>query len=454
MSLADQQPAEPVPELAEQQPAEAASEATAEPKPKPKDKVEAESEAEEAEAEAKPEPEDTAEAESEAQDSANGSQKDTEEMGCSNRKNKDQGFNEEDVEIVDADLDDEADQEVRDDEAKEEVSADELDEILTSAAAEAEALPREKAAVSLDEPGLQMPKPAKSDWKAEMMAIKKTVGNGGTGKQFHDNLIQQIEDIRALEDTQIHFQKKLDAVQAEAQRCWHEEARVSSMKTKLEATCQELQEQRRSIAVENQKIANEERTRHAELKDKFEQAIKDVQEKMDAEYEVRQHFVKENDELRTKLAKFTETFEEQEKHVAEQREAREREMELKKKQLIEYESTVPKSKVKTQQLEKQNEALRKNQAILRAELQAILAKFDEFHASVTGSNEQHSDCKSEIDKLQSELTGLENDNAGLRVNAQLQEMEKEREIAKKQRNALDKLCDNLNKSVKSVKAGG
>jgi chromosome segregation ATPase len=388
-------------------------------------------------------------------------------MGCSNRKNKDRDFNEEDVEIVDDDLDDEAEKEAKEDEGKEDVSADELDETLREAAAEAKELPREKATVSLDEPGLQMPKPAKSDWKAEMVSIKKLVGSASSGKQtkqFHDTLTQQIEDIRALEEAKEHFKKKIDDLQSEAQRCRTEEARLACMKTRLETTCQELQEQKKTIADENRKIAEEERQRHAELKEKFERAIKDVQEKMDAEYEVRQHFVKENDELRTKLAKFTETFEEQENHVAEQREARGREMQLKKKRLIEYEATVPKSKVKTEKLEKQNEVLRKTQAVLRAQLQPILAKFDEVHASVTGSNEQHSECKTEIDKLQTELTELENDNADLRANAQLSEMEKERDVAKKQRDALEKLCDNLNKecakqrdllkAAKSGKAGG
>merc|ERR1711920_420239 len=108
-------------------------------------------------------------------------------------------------------------------------------------------------------------------------------------------------------------------------------------------------------------MGEEEQSRHTELKDKFQQAIKDVQEKMDAELEVRQHFLKENEELRGKLLKFTETYEAQERQLAEQRESRGREMEVAQQRLREHEAMCSESKTKTAQLEKQNEGLRKSQ---------------------------------------------------------------------------------------------
>merc|ERR1711862_145440 len=121
-----------------------------------------------------------------------------------------------------------------------------------------------------------------------------------------------------------------------------------------------------TIATDNAKIAEEEQSRYTELKDKFQQAMKDVQEKMDAELEVRQHFLKENEELRGKLLKFTETYEAQERQLAEQRESREKEMEVAQKRLEEHETMCVESKAKTATLEKHNETLRKSQAILRA----------------------------------------------------------------------------------------
>merc|ERR1712113_564486 len=130
-------------------------------------------------------------------------------------------------------------------------------------------------------------------------------------------------------------------------------------RTKLEASCRELQQQKVSIAKENQRIAEEEQGRHTELKEKFQQAIKDVQEKMDAELEIRQHFLRENEELRGKLLKFTETYEAQEQQLAEQRESRQQEMEVAQQRLREHETACSESKIKTATLEKQNESLRK-----------------------------------------------------------------------------------------------
>merc|ERR1712060_101101 len=181
--------------------------------------------------------------------------------------------------------------------------------------------------------------------------------------------------------------------------------------------------------------------------DKFQQAIKDVQEKMDAELEVRQHFLKENEELRGKLLKFTETYEAQEKQLAEQREARGREMQVAQERLKEHESMTSESKIKTASLEKQNEALRKSQTVLRDGLQTILG---EFHEAVTGSNTRHGECKEEIDELQSRLQDLEKENTELRNSSQLNTLTKEQEVVQKQKDALERLCDNLQKENKKL----
>merc|ERR1712176_952643 len=213
---------------------------------------------------------------------------------------------------------------------------------------------------------------------------------------------------------------------------------MGAAKVKLEGSCRELQQQKANIAKENQRIAEEEQNRHSELKEKFQQAIKDVQEKMDAELEIRQHFLRENEELRGKLLKFTETYEAQERQLAEQREAREKEMEVAQHHLREHESMCAESKLKTASLEKQNEVLRKSQAVLRDELQSILGKFDEFHEAVTGSNQRHGECKVEIDTLQTRLQELEKENADLKKSAKVTEAAEEQQVAQKQRDALER----------------
>merc|ERR1712187_732516 len=99
-------------------------------------------------------------------------------------------------------------------------------------------------------------------------------------------------------------------------------------------------------------------------------------------------------------------------------------------------------------LEKQNKALQKTTVALRAELQSILGKFDEFHEAVNGSNQRHGECKVEIDTLQSRLQDLEKENADLRNSQQLSQLTEEQQVAQKQRDALERLCDNLQKEIK------
>jgi len=306
-----------------------------------------------------------------------------------------------------------------------------------------------------DDPALQPPPPSRADWEAEMKAIQTLVDDAAVSDEekvrvLHEALVQRIEDTRGQEESKSGALRRLETAAKERERCRSEVQRALAARAKLEGSCRELQQQKSSISKENQRIADEEQSRHTELKDKFQQAIKDVQEKMDAELEVRQHFLRENEELRGKLLKFTETYEAQEKQLAEQREAREREMEAAQERLKEHESMCSESKTKTANLEKQNEVLRKSQTVLRDELQLILGRFDEFHEAVTGSNQRHGECKEEIDSLQARLQELEKRNQDLRSCSQLSQLTQEQQVAQKQRDALDRLCDNLRKENRKL----
>ncbi|CAJ1328885.1 unnamed protein product [Effrenium voratum] len=291
------------------------------------------------------------------------------------------------------------------------------------------------------------------EWKAELQKIRQSVEDPSVSDEekiriLHEALQQRIDDTRAQEEVKASVQKRLESLSADRERYDAEVQRIATMKVKLEACCREQKEQMNSLAKENQKLAEEERERHSELKEKFQAAIQDVQEKMDAELEVRQGFLKENDDLRSKLQKFNETYEAQEAQLAEQQEAREKEMQAATERLKEHEAMCTASKTNATQLEKQNETLRKTQTVLQNDLQGILKKFDEFSKQVSGSNKRHSECKEEIDSLQAHMEELEKENSELRSSARLSEVAAEQQVMQKQRDALEKLCDNLQKENK------
>lgn len=306
-----------------------------------------------------------------------------------------------------------------------------------------------------DDQSIAPPKPSRADWEAEMEKTRKLAKDAAVSDEekirvLNEALMQRIEDIRLQEESKALSLKRLEDVSKEQERHRLEISPTAALKLKLEASCREQQQQMVSLSKENQTIAQEERSRHNELKDKFQQAIKDVQEKMDAELEVRQHFLRENDDLRSKLQRFNETYEAQEAQLAEQREARNKEMEVVQERLREHETMCACSKANALQLEKENEVLRKSQTVLRDELQSILAKFDEFSKAVTGSNKRHGECKEEIDALQSEMAEHENENASLKENARLTQLLSEQQVAQKQVDALDKLCENLRKENRKL----
>lgn len=312
-----------------------------------------------------------------------------------------------------------------------------------------------KASRPQDDPALALPAPSRPNWEEEMERLRLLVEDSETSdeekvKALHEALKQRIEDVQNHEESKVVVARRLDEAAKDRERCRTELQRALAAKASLEGTCRELQQQKSTISQENKRIAEEEQSRHSELKEKFQQAIHDVQEKMDAELEVRQHFLRENEDLRGKLQKFTETYEAQESHLAEQREARTREMEVAQTRLREHETMCAESKVKTASLEKQNEVLRKSKTVLRDELQGMISKFDEFQEAVAGSTQRHGECKSEIDGLQAQLQELEKENADLRAGKDIEQLTQEQQVAQKQRDALERLCDNLRKETSKL----
>merc|ERR1712137_1137038 len=136
----------------------------------------------------------------------------------------------------------------------------------------------------------------------------------------------------------------------------------------------------------------------------------------------------------------------------EQQLAREHNIQSAEQQIKKHEAARAEAMKNTAYLEKQNEAMRKSQPKLRAEVKAIVDKFDEFRDSVTGSNERHADCKSEIESLRDELHELERVNSDLKKCPRLATLQQEQQEAQKQRIALDKLCKDLESQNRKLEA--
>merc|ERR1712137_962074 len=259
--------------------------------------------------------------------------------------------------------------------------------------AEAEALAEDRAK-RLTDPSLALPVPSRADWNTEMEVLRAfvddpNVTNDEKVRVLHEALVQRIDDEGKADEVKNRLTRRRHDASTERERLRAEVQRALVMKSKLEVSCRDLQQLKTNITRENERIEEEEQSRHFDMKEKFEEAIKDVQEKMDQDLEVQQHKVKENEDLRSKLTEFTEQYEAQENQDEEQQRAREHNIEVAEQQIKKHEAARAEAKKNTAYLEKQNEAMRKSQPKLRADVKAIVEKFDEFRDSVTGTNEQH-----------------------------------------------------------------
>merc|ERR1712007_186186 len=320
--------------------------------------------------------------------------------------------------------------------------------------AEAEALAEDRAK-RLTDPSLAVPVPSRPDWDAEMEVLRALVDDPNVSNEqkvqvLHEALVQRIDDEGKADEVKNRLHRRRHDASSERDRLRGEVQRALNMKSKLEVSCRDLQQLKVSITKENERIEEEEQSRHFDMKEKFEEAIKDVQEKMDQDLEVQQHKVKENEDLRSKLTEFTEQYEAQEKADEEQDLARKNNIEVAEQQIKKHEAACAEAKQNTTYLEKQNEIMRKSQPKLRADVKAIVDKFDEFRDSVTSSNERHADCKTEIESLRDELQELERVNSDLKKCPRLATMQQEQQEAQKQRIALDKLCKDLERQNRKL----
>jgi len=264
-------------------------------------------------------------------------------------------------------------------------------------------------------------------------------------------LVQRINDCQGVDEHFTLIDHRAQDLSQEQTRCRGEIRKATSAKVKLEEDCRNLQQKKTSIPEETQRLLKEEDGRLRDLEAKMEAAMRDTGKKMDAEKEVQEHFGKENQDLRTKMGRFTETCDAQEKQLAEKCDMRSSEMRTAEDKLTECDTQSVKSKANALVLEKKNKELAKAVPVLRTELQSLLEKFSGSQEEVTACNEQHSECKTALEAVQTQLADLEAENAELRDSRRLAEAAREQQAAQKQCDTLHGLCTNLQKEVDGLR---
>lgn len=109
----------------------------------------------------------------------------------------------------------------------------------------------------IDDPALALPVSSRTDWEAEMIAIRATIDDPTATDEdrirtVHEALMQRIEDTRVQEESKTGAIRRLEEASKERERCRVEIQRTLAVKAKLEGSCRELQQQKFTISKENQ----------------------------------------------------------------------------------------------------------------------------------------------------------------------------------------------------------
>lgn len=233
------------------------------------------------------------------------------------------------------------------------------------------------------------------------------------------------------------LQRKSREIAKDRDRLSSELSRAMQAKARVEQACKELQKHQRVLEEENRRISGAEERRRLDLEASCNVTIEGVRQKMAEHQTERSVQQKENVELRERFETFLEKYEDRERVLKEQQEAREREMSLFRQRLSERDKLHSEERQRTEELQEENVRLMQVESELRTQLQSYAYRFNSLQAALQTSNDGFEHYKRQMDDLQKEMYAVRKDNE------ELQETIKRGPQIKKQMHALTRLLETL-----------
>jgi len=170
------------------------------------------------------------------------------------------------------------------------------------------------------------------DYKALQKDLKKIVEGEGEAtdklEQLQAKFLAVSGDVKKWQSDAIVKSRKLEKANAAREVAQQDHIKIAGVKTKLETLCRELQKQNKAVMDDSKRVQTEEHAKRSELSAKFQDTIKDVSTKLDAQGEDRVKQFEENDALREKLKTFADQYELREQHFAHQLKTKDLEQQL------------------------------------------------------------------------------------------------------------------------------
>ncbi|KAM6582679.1 hypothetical protein CsatB_009681 [Cannabis sativa] len=238
-----------------------------------------------------------------------------------------------------------------------------------------------------------------------------------------------------------------------------------AVRDKLESLCRELQRQNKILMDECKRVSTEGQNLRLDLSARFQDAIKDVSNKLDEQKDEYLSQLKENEMLRTKLKQLADQYTLSEQHHEQKLKQKSLELQISDLKIKQHEEKLVQEQSRIKVYAEQVSQLLATEKNLRLQLTADGEKFQQFQEALLKSNEVFETFKQEIQKMAKSIKELKKENSFLKSKTEksditLIELVDERERLKKhlektknQKEKLESLCRSLQAERKQNSVG-
>ncbi|TYH19849.1 hypothetical protein ES288_A05G384500v1 [Gossypium darwinii] len=239
-----------------------------------------------------------------------------------------------------------------------------------------------------------------------------------------------------------------------------------AVRDKLESLCRELQRQKKMLMDECKRVSTEGQNLRLDLSARFQDAIKDVSNKLEEQKDECLSQLKENEMLRNKLKEFADQCALAEQQYAQKLKQKTLELQLANLKIKQHEEKLVEEQAQMKVYAEQVSQLLATEKNLRLQLTADGEKFQQFQDALFKSNEVFETFKQEIEKMAKSIKELKKENAFMKSKCEKsdvtlielveerEQMKKQLQKAKNQKDKLESLCRSLQAERKQGSATG
>lgn len=228
-----------------------------------------------------------------------------------------------------------------------------------------------------------------------------------------------------------------------------------AVRDKLESLCRELQRQNKMLMDECKRASMEGQNLRLDLSAKFQDAIKDVSNKLEEQKEESLSQLRENEMLRNKLKQLADQYTLAEQQFAQKLKQKTLELQLADLKIKQHEEKLVQEQSQMKVYAEQVSQLLATEKNLRLQLTADGEKFQQFQDALLKSNEVFETFKQEIEKMTKSIKELKKENSFLKSKSEKSDvtliglvderegLKKQLEKTKNQKEKLEALCRSL-----------